>query len=113
MDSLQKRIEAYADASANLLAQLSELDQLRERVKKALPFCEALTKPIAGAEAVEIRPPEWWHGLCCLFPTGILVTGADTGAAGMAHFEPGGVIFWDAFLLGETEKPRQRACGRG
>jgi hypothetical protein len=38
MDSLQKRIAAYADASANLLAQLNELDELRERVKKALPF---------------------------------------------------------------------------
>jgi hypothetical protein len=23
------------------------------------------------------------------------VTGADTGAAGTAHFEPGGVAFWD------------------
>jgi len=38
MDSLQKRIAAYADASANLLAQLNELNELRERVKKALPF---------------------------------------------------------------------------
>ena len=38
MDSIQKRIAAYADASTNLLAQLNELDELRERVKKALPF---------------------------------------------------------------------------
>jgi hypothetical protein len=38
MDSLQNRIAAYAAASANLLAQLNELDELRERVKKALSF---------------------------------------------------------------------------
>jgi hypothetical protein len=25
--------------------------------------------------------------------TGILVTGADTGAAGTAHFDPGGIAF--------------------
>jgi len=30
-----------------------------------------------------------------LLATGILVTGADTGAAGTVHFEPGGVSFWD------------------
>jgi hypothetical protein len=35
MGSLQERIAAYADASANLLALLTELDELRERVRKA------------------------------------------------------------------------------
>jgi len=34
------------------------------------------------------------HGVCCLFLAGILLTRADTGAAGTIHFEPGGVIFW-------------------
>ena len=49
MDSLQKRIAAYADASANLLAQLYELDELRERVKKALPFAHLRPKALAKA----------------------------------------------------------------
>ena len=35
MDSLRDRIVAYADASADLLAQLVELDELREMVRKA------------------------------------------------------------------------------
>jgi hypothetical protein len=35
MGSLQERIAAYANASANLLTQLKELDELRERVKRA------------------------------------------------------------------------------
>jgi len=30
----------------------------------------------------------------------------ETGAAGTVDFKPGGVAFWDAFLLAETEKPR-------
>ena len=47
MDS--KRIAAYADASANLLAQLYELDELRERVKKALPFAHLRPKALAKA----------------------------------------------------------------
>jgi hypothetical protein len=46
MDSLQKRIAAYADASANLLAQLNELDELRERVKKAVPFAHLRPKAL-------------------------------------------------------------------
>jgi hypothetical protein len=35
MGSLQERIAACANASANLLAQLVELDELREEVRKA------------------------------------------------------------------------------
>ena len=35
MGSLQERIAACANASANLLAQLTELDELREQVRKA------------------------------------------------------------------------------
>jgi hypothetical protein len=46
--------------------------------------------------------------LCCLSLTGILVTGADTGAAGTAHFEPGGVIFWS-----KTKKTRRGADPAG
>jgi hypothetical protein len=35
MDSLRERIVAYANASANFLAQLNELDELREQVRQA------------------------------------------------------------------------------
>ena len=35
MGSLQERIAALTAASANLLTQLNELDELRERVRKA------------------------------------------------------------------------------
>jgi hypothetical protein len=35
MGSLRERIAAYVDVSANLLTQLNELDELRERVRKA------------------------------------------------------------------------------
>jgi hypothetical protein len=35
MGSLQERIAACANTSANLLAQLIELDELREQVRKA------------------------------------------------------------------------------
>jgi hypothetical protein len=41
MGSLQERIAACA----NLLAQLKELDQLRDRVKKAEKSCAATPKP--------------------------------------------------------------------
>ena len=34
VSSLQKRVAAYAKVSRNLLTQLNELDQLRERVRK-------------------------------------------------------------------------------
>ncbi len=36
MSSLQRRLAAVADTTANLIAQLRELDRLREQVRKAL-----------------------------------------------------------------------------
>jgi hypothetical protein len=36
MSSLQRRIAAVTDTTANLIAQLRELDRLREEVRKAL-----------------------------------------------------------------------------
>jgi len=36
MSSLQRRIAVVTDTTANLIAQLSELDRLREQVRKAL-----------------------------------------------------------------------------
>jgi hypothetical protein len=44
MDSLRDRIVAYANASADLLAQLIELDELRELVRKA-QLSPTLPKP--------------------------------------------------------------------
>ena len=35
MGLLRERIEAYAHASANLVVQLNELDELREQVRQA------------------------------------------------------------------------------
>jgi hypothetical protein len=50
MSSLQERITAYADAFANLLTQLHELDELRERVRKAQLFAHL------HPEALRARP---------------------------------------------------------
>ena len=36
MNSLQRRIITVSDSSANLIAQLRELDQLRDQLRKAL-----------------------------------------------------------------------------
>jgi hypothetical protein len=36
MNSLQRRIATLSDTTANLVAQLRELDRLREQVRKAL-----------------------------------------------------------------------------
>ena len=46
MGSLQERLAAYANASANLLTQLKELDELREQVKKAKKLSTATPKPL-------------------------------------------------------------------
>ena len=46
MGSLQERIAAYANPSANLLTQLKELDELREQVKKAKKLSTATPKPL-------------------------------------------------------------------
>lgn len=45
MSSLRERITAYANASANLLTQLNELDELRERVRRA-QLSSRITKPL-------------------------------------------------------------------
>ena len=57
MSSLQERIAAYAHMSANLLTQLNELDELRERVRKAqLSF--TMPKPLKQRPiSVNRRPP--------------------------------------------------------
>jgi hypothetical protein len=46
MGSLQERIAAYANASAKLLTQLKELDELRERVKKLKKLSASTPKPL-------------------------------------------------------------------
>ena len=57
MGSLQERLAAYANASANLLTQLKELDELREQVKKAKKLSTATPKPQMQ------RPPTFAGGL--------------------------------------------------
>jgi hypothetical protein len=68
MDSLRERIAAYVDVSANLLTQLNELDELRERVRKAQLSprdAQAIEKArhrprrllVAGADARKISDP--------------------------------------------------------
>ena len=55
MSSLRKRISAYAHASATLLAQLNELDELRERVRKAersLAIAKPLKRPASFSQRV-------------------------------------------------------------
>ena len=46
MGSLQERIAALTAASANLLTQLNELDELRERVRKAQLLAHCGRKPL-------------------------------------------------------------------
>jgi hypothetical protein len=50
MGSLQERIAAYADASADLVTQLHELDELRERLRKAQLFAHLCPKALRGKE---------------------------------------------------------------
>jgi hypothetical protein len=55
MSSLRKRIAACAKASANLLAQLNELDELREQVRKAersLAMPKPLKRPVSISRRV-------------------------------------------------------------
>ena len=46
MGSLKERIAAYANASAKLIAQLKELDNLREQVKRAKKLYNAIPKSL-------------------------------------------------------------------
>ena len=54
MGTLKERIAAYADASANLLIQLIELDKLREQVRKA-QLSPATPKPLKRPASVNRR----------------------------------------------------------
>jgi hypothetical protein len=54
MGSLQVRIAAYADASANLLTQLTELDVLREQVRKA-ELSSATPEPLKRPASINRR----------------------------------------------------------
>jgi hypothetical protein len=45
MRSLQRRIAAVTDTTANLIAQLRELDRLREQVRKALLSAQKSPQP--------------------------------------------------------------------
>jgi hypothetical protein len=45
MSSLQRRIAAVTDTTANLIAQLRELDRLREQVRKALLSAQKSPQP--------------------------------------------------------------------
>ena len=54
MGTLKERIAAYADASANLLNQLIELDELREQVRKA-QLSRATPKPLKRPASVNRR----------------------------------------------------------
>lgn len=64
MDSLQERIVAYANASANLLAQLNELNELREKVSKA-QLSAAMSEPrkqrSASVERRVLEPSANWR----------------------------------------------------
>jgi hypothetical protein len=64
MDSLQERIVAYANASANLLAQLNELNELREKVSKA-QLSAAMSEPrkqrYARVERRVLEPSANWR----------------------------------------------------
>jgi hypothetical protein len=44
MGSLEERIAAYANASAKLITQLKELDNLREQVKRAKALYHAIPR---------------------------------------------------------------------
>ena len=55
MGSLQERITACANASANLLAQLTELDELREQVRKAELSPAIRKRPLKRPASVDRR----------------------------------------------------------
>ena len=64
MGSLKKRIAAYANASAKLIAQLKELDSLREQVKRAKGLYSAIPKslkprPTSSGRRAPTRRANW------------------------------------------------------
>ena len=52
MSSLQRRIAAVTDTTANLIAQLRELDRLRTQVRKALLSARKSPQPIRRNSAI-------------------------------------------------------------
>jgi hypothetical protein len=52
MSSLQRRIAAITDTTANLIAQLRELDRLREQVRKALLSAQKSPQPKRRSSAI-------------------------------------------------------------
>ena len=52
MSSLQRRIAAVTDTTANLIAQLRELDRLRAQVRKALLSARKSPQPIRRNGAI-------------------------------------------------------------
>jgi hypothetical protein len=50
MSSLQQRIAAFTDMTANLITQLCELDRLREQVRKAEEFYPLAEQELRDAD---------------------------------------------------------------
>jgi hypothetical protein len=50
MSSLQRRITAVIDTTANLITQLRELDRLREQVRKAEKFSHLAEQELRDAD---------------------------------------------------------------
>ena len=64
MGSLEERIAAYANACAKLITQLKELDDLRERVKKAKELYNAVPRllkqrPASSDRRAPARRDNW------------------------------------------------------
>src|SRR5712672_474222 len=59
MSSLQQRIAAVTDTTANLIAQLRELDRLREQVRKALLSARKSPQPKPNWNGA--IPPSHWQ----------------------------------------------------
>ena len=59
MSSLQRRIAAVTDTTANLIAQLRELDRLREQVRKALLSAQKSPQPKRRNGSGAIPRSDW------------------------------------------------------
>jgi len=59
MSSLQRRIAAFIDTTANLVTQLRELDLLREQVRKAEEFYHLAEQELCDADkSSPLRTPD-------------------------------------------------------
>ena len=56
MSSLQQRIAAFADMTANLITQLRELDLLREQVRKAEELYHLAEQELRDADKSSLLP---------------------------------------------------------